>query len=164
MRLTEHVTTFVDREFAREMAFLAELVKVPSDNPPGDCAAHGARAKALLEGVGFAVETHPVPSDLAKACGMVSATNLIVRHRFGGPTQDYVERFESMNLPLLVIAGTNDDLAPPASVRPAYERSRSRDRTYKTMPLGHIDLLVGRDAPLSTWPLVTNWIGKRTAA
>jgi acetylornithine deacetylase/succinyl-diaminopimelate desuccinylase-like protein len=87
MSLTEHVTAFVDREFARETAFLAELVKVPSDNPPGDCAAHGARAKALLEGLGLAIETHPVPSELAKACGMVSATNLIVRHRFGpGPT------------------------------------------------------------------------------
>jgi acetylornithine deacetylase/succinyl-diaminopimelate desuccinylase-like protein len=87
MALAERVTAFVDREFARETAFLAELVKVPSDNPPGDCAAHGARAKALLEGLGFAVEAHPVPSDLAKACGMVSATNLIVRHRFGaGPT------------------------------------------------------------------------------
>ena len=84
--------------------------------------------------------------------------------RFGGPTQDYVERFESMNLPLLVVAGMNDDLAPPASVRPAFERSRSKDKTYKTVPLGHIDLLVGRDAPLSTWPLVASWIAKRSAA
>ena len=42
--------------------------------------------------------------------------------RFGGEPRDYVERFEAMDLPLLVIAGTNDDLAPPASVRPAYVR------------------------------------------
>ncbi len=83
--------------------------------------------------------------------------------RFGGPTRDYAERFESMDLPLLVIAGANDDLAPPASVRPAFERSRSRDRTYRSTPLGHIDLLVGRDAPLSTWPLVTSWIERRAA-
>jgi acetylornithine deacetylase/succinyl-diaminopimelate desuccinylase-like protein len=87
MALAEHITAFVDREFARETAFLAELVKVPSDNPPGDCAPHAVRAKALLEELGFAVEAHPVPRDLAQACGMVSATNLIVRHRFGpGPT------------------------------------------------------------------------------
>lgn len=83
--------------------------------------------------------------------------------RFGGSTRDYVERFESMNLPLLVVSGANDDLAPPASVRPAYERSRSKDKTYKTAPLGHIDLLVGRDAPLTTWPLLTSWIEKRAA-
>ena len=84
--------------------------------------------------------------------------------RFGGPAQDYVERFESMDLPLLVIGGSNDDLAPTASVRPAFERSRSKDKTYRTFPLGHIDLLVGRDAPLSSWPAVTSWIQKRTAA
>src|SRR3974377_210163 len=60
MSLREHVTAFVDREFARETAFLAELVKVPSDNPPGDCAAHAARAKELLTGLGFEVEVHKV--------------------------------------------------------------------------------------------------------
>ncbi|MFS8036843.1 ArgE/DapE family deacylase [Xanthobacter sp. AM11] len=67
--------------------FLAELVKVPSDNPPGDCAPHAARAADLLEGLGFQVERHTVPADRVKAAGMVSVTNLIVRHRFGdGPT------------------------------------------------------------------------------
>lgn len=83
--------------------------------------------------------------------------------RFGGKARDYVERFEAMDLPLLVVSGANDDLAPPASVRPAYERSHSTDKTYRTAPLGHICLLVGRDAPLSTWPLVTNWLKKRAA-
>ena len=68
--------------------FLAELVKVPSDNPPGDCAPHAARAAALLEAFGFAVERHPVPEDLVKANGMLSCTNLVVRETFGsgGPT------------------------------------------------------------------------------
>jgi succinyl-diaminopimelate desuccinylase len=68
--------------------FLAELVRVPSDNPPGDCAPHAARAAALLEGLGFKVERHPVPEASVKAAGMVSCTNLIVRERFGsgGPT------------------------------------------------------------------------------
>jgi hypothetical protein len=28
---------------------------------------------------------------------------------------------------------------------------------------GHIDLLVGRDAPLSTWPLITAWLDKHAA-
>ncbi|MFG1302833.1 ArgE/DapE family deacylase [Xanthobacter autotrophicus] len=66
--------------------FLAELVKVPSDNPPGDCAPHAARAAELLEGLGHVVERHVVPADRVKAAGMISVTNLIVRHRFGdGP-------------------------------------------------------------------------------
>ena len=71
---------------------------------------------------------------------------------------------DELDIPLFVLSGMNDDLAPPASVRPAFERSRSRDKTYRTVPLGHIDLLVGRDAPFATWPLVTNWIEKRSAA
>ncbi|WP_238123734.1 MULTISPECIES: M20/M25/M40 family metallo-hydrolase [unclassified Xanthobacter] len=66
---------------------LAELVKVPSDNPPGDCAPHAARAAELMEGLGFTVERHPVPEATVRAAGMISVTNLIIRHRFGeGPT------------------------------------------------------------------------------
>jgi acetylornithine deacetylase/succinyl-diaminopimelate desuccinylase-like protein len=86
MTLADKVSSFVDRDFAREAAFLAELVKVPSDNPPGDCAPHAARVQPLLEGLGLAVEAHAVPRPTVEAAGMKSVTNLIVRHRFGdGP-------------------------------------------------------------------------------
>jgi pimeloyl-ACP methyl ester carboxylesterase len=84
--------------------------------------------------------------------------------RLGGRASDYGERFEAADVPLLVVAGANDDLAPPASVRPAFSRSRARDKTYRVLPLGHIDLLVGRDAPLMTWSLVEGWLKKRVAA
>jgi acetylornithine deacetylase/succinyl-diaminopimelate desuccinylase-like protein len=73
----------VVRDFDRECAFLAELVRIPTDNPPGDCAAHAQKARALLEELGFTVEAHPVPAPAVAAAGMISATNLIVRHRFG---------------------------------------------------------------------------------
>lgn len=82
--------------------------------------------------------------------------------RFGGDKHDYASRFEAMDLPLLVISGAHDDLAPPASVRPAYERSRSKDKSYRSAPLGHIDLLVGRDAPASTWAFTSAWLEKRS--
>jgi succinyl-diaminopimelate desuccinylase len=76
----------VDERHAAQRDFLAELVRVPSDNPPGDCAGPAARAAELLRGLGFAVETHPVPDATVRANGMVSVTNLVVRHRFGpGP-------------------------------------------------------------------------------
>lgn len=82
------LTHFIDAQRPAQEAFLAELVKVPSDNPPGDCDAHGARARQLLEALGFTVEAHKVPEDLVRASGMISATNLIVRKTFGsgGPT------------------------------------------------------------------------------
>lgn len=87
MTSPDGIADFIDRNFDRETAFLAELVKVPSDNPPGDCAPHARRARTLLEALGFAVEVDEVPATDAQAVGMVSATNLIVRHRFGdGPT------------------------------------------------------------------------------
>lgn len=83
--------------------------------------------------------------------------------RFGGKNRDYVERFEKLDLPLFVLAGANDDLAPPPSVLPAFEASASQDKSCKVVPFGHIDMLVGRDAPVYLWPLVTRWLVDRAA-
>jgi len=81
------IQTYIDQHHAEQVAFLAELVKVPSDNPPGDCTPHAARAADLLTAMGFTVERHVVPANLVTANGMISATNLVIRHRFGpGPT------------------------------------------------------------------------------
>ncbi len=69
--------------------FLAALVKMPSDNPPGDCTPHAERTAGLLEAMGINVERHVVPPEAVKANGMVSCTNLLARMRFGsgrGPT------------------------------------------------------------------------------
>jgi succinyl-diaminopimelate desuccinylase len=79
--------SLIDSSFPAQVRFLAELVRVPSDNPPGDCAPHAQRTAQLLEGLGFTVERDEVPAADARANGMISATNLLVRHRFGdGPT------------------------------------------------------------------------------
>jgi len=86
MAETATIAAFLDRTQGEAQDFLAELVKVPSDNPPGDCAPHADRAAVLLEAKGFTVERHPVPEALVRANGMISATNLIVRESFGaGP-------------------------------------------------------------------------------
>jgi succinyl-diaminopimelate desuccinylase len=77
----------INSTFPDQVRFLTELVRVPSDNPPGDCAPHARRTAELLEGLGFTVERHEVPSADVQAHGMISATNLVVRRRFGnGPT------------------------------------------------------------------------------
>lgn len=77
----------IDRRFADEVAFLADLVRRPSDNPPGDCASHAEVTAQALEALGFDVERHRVPAADVSSAGMISATNLVVRHRFGdGPT------------------------------------------------------------------------------
>ena len=85
--MNDIIAAFLDAEEEHQVAFLAELVKSPTDNPPGECAAHAALAKRLLEDLGFEVEANPVPQEAVHAAGMKSVTNLIVRHRFGdGPT------------------------------------------------------------------------------
>ena len=82
----ETIRRFLAGQQEAATRFLAELVKVPSDNPPGDCQAHAEAAAGLLEGLGLTVERHPVPEDRVRAHGMRSATNLVVRRRFGeGP-------------------------------------------------------------------------------
>jgi acetylornithine deacetylase/succinyl-diaminopimelate desuccinylase family protein len=82
----KRILEYIEQNHATQVQFLAELVKVPSDNPPGDCAPHAKRAAELLEQLGFVVERHPVPAEVVRANGMISATNLIVRRRFGpGP-------------------------------------------------------------------------------
>lgn len=79
----------IDANWDREVEFLKSLVRVPSDNPPGDCAHHADVAAGALENLGFAVERHAVPETLVRENGMISVTNLIVRRSFGsgrGPT------------------------------------------------------------------------------
>ena len=70
-----------------QTAMLATLVRTPSDNPPGDMAPHAEVTAGLLQAMGFTVERHMVPAAETAAQGMISCTNLVVRHRFGpGPT------------------------------------------------------------------------------
>ncbi len=87
MTRTDVIRRFIAETAPARIEMLKELVRVPSDNPPGDCLAHAERTAELLAGLGFEVERHAVPDLLCRANGMISATNLVVRRRFGdGPT------------------------------------------------------------------------------
>ena len=78
-----HLAAVIDAEFDAEVAFLAALVRQPTDNPPGDCAPAAEVAAGLIEELGFPVERHPVPEAFLRPYGMKSVTNLVVRRRFG---------------------------------------------------------------------------------
>ena len=76
----------IDRRWDEQVAFLAELVRTPSDNPPGDLAPIAAVAAAGLERLGFEVSRHPVPADVLRAHGLDSLVNVVGRRRYGdGP-------------------------------------------------------------------------------
>jgi acetylornithine deacetylase/succinyl-diaminopimelate desuccinylase family protein len=73
-------------DFQRAVKFLKAIVRIPSDNPPGDCTRHANETAKLLEELRFKVERHKVPDTLVRRHGMRSVTNLIVRERFGAGT------------------------------------------------------------------------------
>ena len=74
---------WIDTHFDEEVRFLQELVRVPTDTPPGNNAPHAERTAVLLEAMGLHAEQHAVPADEVHAAGMQSVTNLVVRRRFG---------------------------------------------------------------------------------
>lgn len=83
----DELDQWIDAHFEEEVRFLQELIRVPTDTPPGNNAPHAERTAELLAGFGFQAEKHPVPQDEVRAYGLESITNLIVRRKYGpGPT------------------------------------------------------------------------------
>ncbi|MGL5003861.1 MAG: M20/M25/M40 family metallo-hydrolase, partial [Casimicrobium sp.] len=83
------IAQFVDQHHAEQIEFLREIVRVPSDTPPGNNAPAAEKAAELLSKKGFDIERFVVPTDSVRDYGMQSITNLIVRQKFGagtGPT------------------------------------------------------------------------------
>ncbi|MFD4837955.1 M20 family metallopeptidase [Achromobacter sp. NPDC058515] len=74
---------WVDAHFDEEVRFLQDLVRVPTDTPPGNNAPHAERTAELLQGFGMQAEAHPVPAQDVRDYGMQSITNLIVRREYG---------------------------------------------------------------------------------
>jgi acetylornithine deacetylase/succinyl-diaminopimelate desuccinylase-like protein len=83
----QQLDAWIDAHFDEQLAFLQQLVRVPTDTPPGNNAPHAGRTAELLQGFGYTAEKHAVPEADVKAAGLQSITNLIVRRRFadGGP-------------------------------------------------------------------------------
>lgn len=79
----QKLDAWIDAHFDEQVRFLQELIRVPTDTPPGNNAPHAERTAELLEGFGFEAEKHPVPEAEVKAYGLQSITNLIVRRRYG---------------------------------------------------------------------------------
>ena len=77
---------WIDAHFEQQVRFLQELVRVPTDTPPGNNAPHAERTAELLKAFGYDAERFPVPAQAVRDYGLQSITNLIVRRRYGdGP-------------------------------------------------------------------------------
>lgn len=84
----EQLDAWIDAHFDEQVRFLQELVRVPTDTPPGNNAPHADRTAELLAAMGLQAEKHSVPASEVQAAGMQSITNLVVRRPYaaGGLT------------------------------------------------------------------------------
>jgi acetylornithine deacetylase/succinyl-diaminopimelate desuccinylase family protein len=83
MNAHQQLDAWVEQHFDEQVAFLRELIRVPTDTPPGNNAPHAERTAELLAPMGFDAERHAVPAADVQAAGLQSITNLIVRRRYG---------------------------------------------------------------------------------
>jgi len=79
----DQLDAWIDAHFDEQVQFLQELIRVPTDTPPGNNAPHADRAAELLTAMGLPTEKYPVPADLVHAEGLQSITNLVVRRKYG---------------------------------------------------------------------------------
>ena len=83
MTIDEQLDAWIDAHFDEQVRFLQELVRVPTDTPPGNNAPHAERTAELLAPMGFMAEKFAIPQAEVNAYGMQSITNLIVRRKYG---------------------------------------------------------------------------------
>ena len=108
----------VDASHGDAVVFLREVVRVPTDTPPGDNAPHAEHTARLLEAMGLTVERHRVDDVDVRAAGLTSIVNLIVRRKFGpGP---------------VVALNAHGDVVPPGEgwTHPPYDGVVENGRMY----------------------------------
>lgn len=86
MNTYEKLDTWIDTHFDEQVRFLQELIRVPTDTPPGNNTPHAERTAELLLSFGFDAEKHAVPEAEVRAAGLETITNLVVRRKYGAGT------------------------------------------------------------------------------
>jgi polyhydroxyalkanoate synthase len=64
--------------------------------------------------------------------------------------------------PVLAVGAKEDNIAPPACVKPLIDVVGTRDKEYVELPGGHISLIAGRGASVHCWPKVASWLAARS--
>ncbi len=64
--------------------------------------------------------------------------------------------------PVLAVGAKEDNIAPPACVKPLIDAVSTRDKEYVELPGGHISLIAGRGASVHCWPKVASWLAARS--
>ena len=79
---------WIDAHFDAEVAFLQQVIQIPTDTPPGNNAPHADAMAEMVKAFGWQAEKHAPARQTVADYGMQSVTNLIVRRPYqtGGPT------------------------------------------------------------------------------
>jgi succinyl-diaminopimelate desuccinylase len=80
----DRLLAWIDAHFDEEVAFLQDMIRVPTDTPPGDNAPHADMVSDKVQAYGWQAEKHAVPPGQVRDYGMQSITNLIVRRPYEG--------------------------------------------------------------------------------
>jgi pimeloyl-ACP methyl ester carboxylesterase len=85
-----------------------------------------------------------------------------------GDAPPYRDAFGVLDVPLLVVAGDSDPLVTVADAEHTFASSGSTDRTLLAFDAfehgvhwGHVDLLMGKEAPHHVWPALRSWLQER---
>lgn len=82
--------------------------------------------------------------------------------------RDYDAGLAEIRVPMLVIVGSRDRLAPPAVARHAFDRSASTEKEFLEVgratgagrEYDHLDLVLGEHAPDEVFPRVVDWLAR----
>ena len=70
-----------------------------------------------------------------------------------------------LEVPVLVLAGANDSIAPTGSVKALVPKlTGAGEARFEIVPGGHLGMLTGRRARTGTWPLIDSWVDEWTTS
>ena len=80
----------------------------------------------------------------------------------------YADQWKKLDIPLLVALADKDHLLTIRDGRPAYHESGSSDKEmiifddyHHDTHWGHLDIILGKKAPMHVWPYIHNWMQSR---
>src|SRR5262249_53769715 len=85
---------------------------------------------------------------------------------------DFTENLERIRTPILIIAGSRDDLTPARDLEHVYQRIASPDKRFRIVgtehgdahEYSHADLILGLHAPDDVYPIVLDWLDAHRSA
>ena len=138
------------RTVARLAAPLLDVDGLDGVFSPGQ--AHPERARGVMAYAGADLPT----GLLQQVLGWVEAGVPTSR----GGVLDWSEALVDAEAPLLVICGSDDKLCPPDAARFAATKWGAPSTTVQVHGHGHLDLLLGRDAPKQVFTPLLRWISE----